>query len=411
MTTFQIPMENMEELTKKINHIKNKGADIVFNVGKEVVLEYELPSGAKASVKCVEVEVEGKYQIEDWRFVGTIEHASSGNIIRSFDTSLEGKIPTKYRTVGQECEHCHQVRDRKDTYLVFNETNQEFKQVGKTCLRGYTGGLDAERCALFASMLSAIESLADEYQDFNFGGFSSGSYGLETESIKKKLFGYVKKNGYVPQETGKFLAKSLFGISNEPLPEATEEEVKEMDAWVKDVDTSKSDYMWNAKSAWTKEYAEYRDIALMSSFVSVYLKDKVQKVVRDKTANNAEYVGKVGDKVIITDIKSIRTLYVKDGGRYSYYASDTAVIEIIDAKGIVYVWSTTNGIFEEDIKKIDSIVATIKDHKEYKGVKQNIITRGKVTWKEDKNTNDSKTDKNADSLKDVFKMLDEITEE
>ena len=140
------------------------------------------------------------------------------------------------------------------------------------------------------------------------------------------------------------------------------------------------------------------------------LKDKVQKVVRDKTANNAEYVGKVGDKVTITDIKSVRTLYVKSGERYSYYASDTAVIEIIDAKGIVYVWSTTNDIFEED-KEIDSIVATIKDHKEYKGVKQNIITRGKVTWKEDKNTNASKTEKNYESLKDVFKMLNEITEE
>ena len=58
--------------------------------------------------------------------------------------------------------------------------------------------------------------------------------------------------------------------SKKPLPEATEEEVKEMDAWVKDLNTSKSDYMWNAKSAWTKEYAEYRDIALMSSFVNVY---------------------------------------------------------------------------------------------------------------------------------------------
>ena len=147
MAKYLIPTSEIENLTKKINSIKNKGADIVFEVGNEVVREYTPEHGPKMGIKCLEVEIEGEYKINDWTFVGTIEHGSSGNIIRSFDTSLEGKIPSKYRTIGQECEHCHKIRDRKDTYLVYNDKTNEFKQVGKTCLMGYTNGLSAEFCA------------------------------------------------------------------------------------------------------------------------------------------------------------------------------------------------------------------------------------------------------------------------
>lgn len=416
MALYNIPVENLSELTKRIKRIQNKGADITFNIGKEVVEEHELNSGAKIAVKCYEVEVEGQYKINDWSFVGTIEHSGAGNIIRSINSSLEGKIPAKYRTVGQECEHCHQIRDRKDTFLIHNDKTDEFKQVGRTCLRGYTGGLDAERCAQFVDVFNYLFELEHpkEFGDFSFSGFVDGSVSLSTESIKKTVFGYVKSYGYTPKVSGLELAEFLFSQSGKKqisVTDATAEEVAEMNAWVETVNTN-SDYMWNAKTAWTKSSTDYRDVALLASFVQVYLKSKSEeaKRVKSNSEKTNEYVGNVGDRITIKDIKSIRVLYTKDGSQFGYRVPDTYVYEIIDASGYTYIWSTTHSSLEEYIEDIQSINATIKAHQEYKGLKQTVITRGKINYKETKKpeaTDESKLSENK-SMKAIFDFLSSL---
>lgn len=388
MAKYLIPTSEIENLTKKINSIKNKGADIVFEVGNEVVREYTPAHGPKMGIKCLEVEIEGEYKINDWTFVGTIEHGSSGNIIRSFDTSLERKIPSKYRTIGQECEHCHKIRDRKDTYLVYNDKTNEFKQVGKTCLMNYTNGLNAEFCARLVDVFAYIfklehpeeEKFNDELMSAFIRGQNANRY-IETESIKPIIFGYVKKNGYIPKKTISELIKIIFGAVANSTKEASTEEISKMNEWAKNIDESKGGYMWNAKVAWTKEYSEYRDIALLASFVNVYLKDIADRAIR-ASANNNEYVGNVGDKITITDIKNIKSLYVKDNSIYSYYAESSTVWQIIDNDGHTYIWTTSSNLID-DTRVAKEIVATVKEHKEYKGTKQTVITRGKVTkWAE-----------------------------
>lgn len=415
MAKYLIPTSEIENLTKKINSIKNKGADIVFEVGNEVVKEYTPEHGPKMGIKCLEVEIEGEYKINDWTFVGTIEHGSSGNIIRSFDTSLEGKIPSKYKTIGQECEHCHKIRDRKDTYLVYNDKTNEFKQVGKTCLMGYTNGLSAEFCARLVDVFAYIsklenpqdEQFKDEFMSMFMRG-ASGSKELDTKEIKPIIFGYVKKNGYIPKETTPALIKIIFGANDNSTKEASIEEISKMNEWAKNIDESKGGYMWNAKVAWTKEYSEYRDIALLASFVNVYLKD-----IADRAANNNEYVGNVGDKITITDVKNIKSLYVKDNSRYSYYAESSTVWQIIDGEGHTYIWTTSSNI-SNDTRVAKEIVATVKEHKDYKGTKQTVITRGKVvSWIEENNNNENtetlnKTESTQMSVKEAMIILSEL---
>lgn len=411
MAIYHIPVDNIKELTKRIKHIQNKGADITFNIGKEVVEEHELNSGAKIAVKCYEVEVEGQYKINDWSFVATIEHSDAGNIIRSINSSLEGKIPAKYRTVGQECEHCHQIRNRKDTFLIHNDKTDEFKQVGRTCLRGYTGGLDAERCAQFVDVFNYLFELEHPKEFGDFNGFLGGSVSLSTESIKKTVFGYVKSYGYVSKESAQELSQILFGVggNEKSVKDATDEEVAEMNAWVETVNTN-SDYMWNAKTAWTKSSTDYRDVALLASFVKVFLKAKSDIAKRMQDKNN-EYVGNVGDRITIKDIKSVRILYTKEGSRYAYNAPSAYVHEIVDGQGHVYVWSSTT-FFIDDFNdgKLKEIVATVKTHQEYKGLKQTVITRGKINYKETKKpeaTDESKLSENK-SMKAILDFLSSL---
>lgn len=392
---FTIPKSHLENLTKKINHIRNKGANITFNILGDTIIEKEIKVDAvrdlKINIEAVEVEIDGKYIINGWRFAGTIEHSEVGNILRIIDSELEPVIPSKYRKISPECEHCHQIRDRKDTYLVYNEETKEFKQVGKTCLRNYTGGLDAKVCAEMAESLKAAEIaefLGEDPEDM-FSNYTHGTqdYLLDNEIAKKYSYGYVKEKGYKPGISFKIIGEYLFGISKDiEIKPASDDEIKEMDVWVNNI-TAEFGYMSNAKIAWTKKVTEYRDLALIASLVSVYLKDK-NKIAANKISSSSEYVGNVGDKITIK-VVSYRVLFENHMEVAWHTYADSFTYEIIDDKGNVFILKISkriDSIITDDgfknVKPLE-LVAKVKDHKEYKGVKQNIIERGKVTkWEE-----------------------------
>lgn len=84
--------------------------------------------------------------------------------------------------------------------------------------------------------------------------------------------------------------------------------------------------------------------------------------------SNSEYVGEIGDRIeeTLTVTKAV-TLE-------SYYG--TSIMHIMeDAIGNVFVWITKAKNYPEG--KVVTLRGTIKDHKEYKGTKQTILTRCK----------------------------------
>ena len=191
MPKYLIPAENIENLTKQVNHIRNKGASIVFELGEEKMVEDKDIEGSFH--KYVEVEVEGKYIINGWEFVATIEHTPNGNIIRAINDIRKYLIDIK--NVGPECEHCHRIRDRKDTYLVYNKEKDEWKQVGKTCLKDYTGGLDAGLCATMATFLKTIEEARDDIMIGSYNNY------FDANEVKKYAYSLVKAKGYISKVT------------------------------------------------------------------------------------------------------------------------------------------------------------------------------------------------------------------
>ena len=141
---YSIYEGNMERLEKKLKRIENKckkygNADFKFEVIGEKYQTIKDDNGNEETIKRIIVDVDGIAKVNDWIFVGTIQHKDNGNIIRQFKTDIE--VPEKYRHTDSICEHCHCNRVRKDTYLIYNEQTHEFKQVGKSCLNDFTNGL------------------------------------------------------------------------------------------------------------------------------------------------------------------------------------------------------------------------------------------------------------------------------
>lgn len=374
---YQIPVQNLEKLQKKINRIINKGAPIKFEIGEDCYIPYHIDGVYDAQghlatfyLKGKEVFVDGEYVINGWRFVATIEHKENGNIIRSIDSSLEGKIPEVYRTCAPYCDHCKQARHRKDTYLIYNESTKEFKQVGKSCLMEYTCGLSADICAEICSSIPMCEeasSMDDEFLKSIRCSMSSNTC-TSSKVVKEISYAYVKQNGYKSGVTTREIANLIYSGSG---VRASKSQIEKVDAWVESMDAN-NDYLKNAKVAWESKYSEYRDIAIIASLINTYFKEMARIEEINKTNNT--YMGEVGDKVVFK-VASKRVLYSK--GKYAYYGDEVYMVEIHDEQGHTILWSTSSFVSVGDI-----IQAKIKSLGEYKGVKQTIITRGTILYKD-----------------------------
>ena len=365
MARYIIPNYKMPELQKQIQRIRNKGAHVTFDIINNSVAVPAESLGDDVTIECSEVEVEGRYHINGWSFVGTIEHASPSNIIRLADFSFAERVPERYRHADRDCEHCHIRRDRNDTYLVYNEDSDEFKQVGRTCLKGYTNGLDAEACANLASVMHEIERLNNQVENDDLDAAyirqNHAAYiGYPMEKARKQAYRYVQSNGYIPGRTGQDFAIAL--SDNHGLPQASDAEIQAVTDWLEN--SEPNDYLRNALAAWSKGQYKSRDAGLITSAVSSYFKWQEREAARiareaEIQAANASrensFAGGVGDEVTFT-IREFRVIYWRTGGP-RFNAGEYPVYRILGTDNRVYIWGSSSGI---DINVGDTLKGKVK---------------------------------------------------
>ena len=93
------------------------------------------------------------------------------------------------------------------------------------------------------------------------------------------------------------------------------------------------------------------------------------KAKMPKKANPSQHVGKIGDKVEKTlTLNRVSSFDSQYGTMYIY--------SFVDDAQNVFVWKT--GSWHGEQGKAYSVKGTLKDHTEYKGIKQNVLTRCKV---------------------------------
>lgn len=110
------------------------------------------------------------------------------------------------------------------------------------------------------------------------------------------------------------------------------------------------------------------------------LKKELEDYINNQARENAKarglsYVGEIGRKELL----SCRFIGVKQFDNYygGYYSGVTFKYFFEDIKGNTLIWSTGKDIEIED-DAIIHIKCTIKDHKEYRGIPQTLITRCEV---------------------------------
>ena len=421
---YSIPEENIENLEKKITRIRNKCAKYGCEFKYERVGEhfeektfYEYDNGIfsefdggdrvvnewKEMVKFIDVECDGVAKINGWKFAATLEYTEAGNIIEAVP-GIE--IPNRYYDCEPWCEHCKTRRDRKTSYIVLNEETGEFKQVGRGCLVDFTGGLSAEWAAQVESFFKECEEASERI------GGGSGKIYIKVRDFMVyvaeaiRLFGYVKNDSSGVSTSDRALscylvdnryrcAKYQREIYDESVARGLDKKnsgsIELVDTVIKWALENENDtnYFHNLKVACALDYCDkYKVGILASAFPSFNRELEIEAEKRERErkqeseAEKSKWIGEVGKRISFVPVETVcltswDTMY-----------GTTFVNKLVDESGNVFIWKTGTTLtpYIEGNKEMFAVkvTGTVKEHKEYRGVKQTELTRCRVEWGERK---------------------------
>lgn len=427
MRTYYIHESNLERLQKKINRIRTKcekyGCDFHYaEIGEEFRVMNEGEENEHVE-RFVLVEAEGTAKVNGWRFAATIERTEHGNLINSV---IDVEIPQRYFDCELECEHCHSRRHRANTYLIYNEETNEFKQVGSTCLCDFTGGLSAESAAayieLFESMMEFEAPLPGAHMKEYFYvedmllyavqfvkeiGYASSyetSYGSTKERV---LQAYEYDHGHPTKYVREFVEE--YRAKYHPVYDSKEnkDRVADIIFYFTNMDPDSS-YLNNCHIIAQSTYVGYSSIGYLVSMVPTYMKamelemkKAEQKAQLEKEIKDSNFVGSVGDRLTIKggSIDAITSWENMYGVTIRY--------KITDESGNVYMWDSSTGICID--REVDTITGTVKKHDEFRGVKQTWLTRCRVNYKPIV-TKAKEAPSSTFSLDELFETFDDFVE-
>lgn len=417
---FKVPSYNLSRLDDKFAKLGRRAKKCglpppTYNVFKEepVRLERKNEVTGEKEVKayilhyitvdpgCNVVKVEG------WTFVATIQHTEEGNIIRQVG---EKEIPTKYRQVTQLCEHCNTNRNRKDTYILHNESTNDYKQVGRNCLADFFGH-DALMYAERAQYLVDIADMTDAEGDSE-GGWGGGRGELHDplDLYLEIVAEVIQKNGWMSGTRARAMDRPYASTANialeylrpprdrdaynkwlrtRPFDPPVSEESKKLahDAmeWAANLEGEEiSEYLHNIRVVARREVCGGREYGLAASIVAAYQKHigalRMQELAK-KRAEVSKYVGQVGERKVFRLFVEKVMNFERDG--YSYYQPSVTVHMHVmsDAEGNQFTWWGSHAL--ETGKEV-VLKGTVKKHEEYiskkappgtPGIKQTILSR------------------------------------
>lgn len=386
-----IPEYNLSWLEEKIDKLNKKAIKLdcekitlntLETITNEIKDKQNKPTG-EVEVNLV-IEIIGSApKLSDWIFIGKLEQIEEG---KNLISSIAGyEIPTYYRSTEIICEHCGINRFRKYTYLVQHETSKQIKQVGKSCLKDFLGHPNP---GMYANWAESLCNLEEELT----GSIPSGS-GVRYFELEEYLYFVaeeIKQNGWKSRtnamewggtSTADLALIEMFppvGYKPEYQPsDESKQLVEKALNWIRNEVEIKEDnqYMYNLNLLCSLEYIKYKNIGIVASLIATYqraVENEIKRKLRQEQKNNIvnDYLGNIKDKIT----KPV-TVLLK---RYCDSQYPSTLYRFITDDGYILTWfaSGTNEQLEQGDKAI--ITGTIKDHQEYQGNKQTVLTRCKI---------------------------------
>lgn len=396
---YLIPTENMESFEKKIARIRRKAerakVDFSYKRLEPVQKETDLPG---ITVECVPVTVKCKIHYENWIVIAVLDHHEVGNVIHlvegEWKPSAELALPSRFRTAKSFCEHCNTMRSRNKTVVIYNTQTKQFKQVGTTCLREYTGGIDAEAIAAFEEAIKSPEEFLGvsgsskffiETKDYLSAVVATMSlYGFMSKKKAAEINEEVRYNNNVKRVEAT-CTKAVHLMTNNEKPNEmsnkwhniykskdTEAFVEDALEWIKSYNEP-NDFMENLRVICSGSNIKVSDVGFAACLMDLYKRHlEYEKKSKQKAQENEmyRYYGEVGEKVTLNGRLACVTSYSTQFGIMYIYK--------MIYNSAIFVWKTSKYLGIDDSGAEVNLIGTIKEHSEFRGVKQNMLVRCKV---------------------------------
>ena len=384
---YKVTKSDMPALQKRINAIGRKldkyGLKWRFEIigeSAEHVNVYAYNHEQNCQVKTGEAVLDVvSYEFEmeslklgEWKPLAVIEHMAlieSGNARNMVHGIGDGELSADWWTADSNCVHCNNKRRRNKT-VILQSTNGELKQVGTTCIKDFTGIDAADIISLYAD----IQDIFIEEPRCYDGGNNYASEYVSTFDYLAHCIALIKQYGYNKDWNSEHCTKveawrkACHGSADN---EATIE-AKNIISFFASADRDDLDgFGNNIKSALGNEFSKMSGIVAYAPVAYPKTLEAIKaKQERDTVNAISQWQGNIGEKISIEVTFDRSVSYQTEWG--------TSYIHLFkDAAGNIYKWSTGKSLYNE---KVDGIIkGTIKDHNEYNGQKQTVLTRCKVS--------------------------------
>jgi len=320
--------------------------------------------------------------VNGWMFVATIHHLSEGeNVI--FNNSNQD-LPAEFRERGPVCDHCSFNRRRRDTYVVRNVQSGVHTQVGRTCLKDFTGATTAEKIADSAEWIAEAFEAATEASNKESKGIPLSQ--LSRWSLKTFL-GFVAaeiriKSGYTSKAIARdrgipSTSQMAFNVMTETYRPKTSDPTEE------DAALAESAIEYYANFEPISEFDNNLCVIARSHFVehktigyAAWMIPGFKKTLPTAMSTKGHYpapmghVGTVGSKIeTIVTIESVKLVESSFGTSWLH--------TMLDSNGNQLKWFCTSTKAKLAENAVVKISATVKEHKVYKSIPQTMVQRVK----------------------------------
>lgn len=389
---FCVARDKLEYAHKTIDALSRKAAKIdseplsLIDTDETVILNYcyaeDEQRGYHANFEHVFVIFKGATpRIPGFEFLATVTTTEAGNLVKTVpgwaiahrrnlreqdgQAWLDSLDLSRFRETGAICEHCGTVRDRTDTFVVYNEETGEAKQVGRTCLRDFTGINNPERILkVLQQVWEAMRSLSGSKGERP--AILMDTYMAHCAVVYRESTGYVKgeHKGFALTNMWNMEAKRTDSRTGQQLwTEPTEDDIafgRAVRRWALE-NLDSSDFGYNVKVAITPDVLNIKAAGYAAAAFAAYQRAAGQ-VAEKKVQAERSFIGEMGKRGEFT-----LTVERIDWRANSYkYNSDSPTYTFVDEDGNRARWraTDTNGMVIGGTYKVK---ATVNKDGQYPG--------------------------------------------
>lgn len=328
-----------------------------------------------------------------WRFLAAVDSIETADgydfILRTAPGIEESGVDRSLLAAGR-CQHCNTTRtNRRYTYLVRNDETGQTVQVGSTCIKDFTGW---QGKPVFISTAEISEQLEE-----HLGGTNTARAEYSPETIVaaawaiSRLFGWVPASAVGRTSTRDQVASYLFGSTRGDrelqhevaphIPDAVDMARTIITALLEDLQGA-GDYVTNLRVCLRAPHVEHRHFGIVVSAIAAYERmtgeterRKAEAEQRAQQRARIRYAGSKGEKISVT---GTITRLMPFSGSYGY-TTKTSMLVIVEGSDVAAKMFTAAS-WAWDVNQGDqvTITGTVKDHEEYNGVQQTVLTRPKL---------------------------------